>query len=173
LKEFTPMPDFSGLVKNKTDNTLIQLLRYGCVGGLAFVIDFGALYVLTESLHLYYLHSAALAFLLGLTTNYLLSVLWVFQKRTFQNRFVEYGIFGLLGVLGLGLNQVLIYTLTEHVHCHYLLSKAVATAVVFLWNFGSRKLILFHYPPAERQAPAEAPEAGPAFVSPQPLETTL
>src|SRR5262245_24703728 len=112
------------LLKQKTDNTLVQLLRYGVVGGLAFVVDFGALYVLTEHLRLYYMHSAALAFLAGLTTNYLLSVLWVFQKRTFQNRFVEYGIFGLLGVLGLGLNQVLIYSLTEYIGFHYLFSKA-------------------------------------------------
>ena len=128
------------LVKHQTDNTLIQLLGYAFVGGLAFAVDFVSLYVLTDWLGVYYLRSAALAFLLGLTTNYLLSVFWVFQKRTFQNRLVEYLIFGVLGVLGLALNQGLMYFLTEDVRCHYLFSKVVATGLVFVWNFGNRKL---------------------------------
>ncbi len=176
---------FARLLKNKTDSTLIQLLRYAFVGGLAFVVDFCTLYALTEYARIYYMHSAALAFLVGLTTNYLISIVWVFQKRTFENRLAEYGIFGLLGVLGLGLNQLLIYVLTEHVGCHYLFSKATATALVFLWNFGSRKLVLFHYVPAPTasagrataggpadSAPAEAPQLGAAFLMTSPATTT-
>jgi putative flippase GtrA len=143
------------LLKQKTDSTLIQLLRYALVGGLAFVVDFASLYFLTEYLGLYYLHSAALAFCLGLTTNYLLSVLWVFQKRTFQNRFVEYTIFALLGVFGLCLNHGLMYFFTEQVHIHYLSSKIFATGLVFLWNFGSRKIILFHFAVADALEPGE------------------
>jgi putative flippase GtrA len=141
----------AGFLKQNTDSPFIQLLRYALVGGLAFVVDFGSLYFLTEHLHAYYMHSAALAFVLGLTTNYLLSVTWVFQKRTFNNRLVEYGVFAVLGVLGLGLNQGLIYGLTEYASCHYLFSKALATGLVFLWNFGSRKLLLFHYAPNPRR----------------------
>jgi putative flippase GtrA len=132
------------LVGNKTDNTLIQVLRFVLVGGLAFAVDFSSLYVLTEYMRLYYLHSAALAFFLGLTTNYLLTVAWVFQKRTFQNRFVEFVIFALLGVLDLGLNQIMICVLTEHACCYYLFSKAIATGLILPWNFGTRKLILFN-----------------------------
>jgi putative flippase GtrA len=171
-------PKLGRLVKHQTDNTFIQLLRYAFVGGLAFVVDFGSLYVLTDCLGVYYLHSAALAFLVGLTTNYLLSVLWVFQKRTFQNRFVEYMIFGLLGVLGLVLNQGLMYFLTEDVRCHYLFSKMLATGLVFLWNFGSRKLILFHIaPPGNPYASTVPLPAAPLVenvsATTQSLETTI
>ena len=168
-------PKLDSLVKQRTDNTLIQLLRYAFVGGLAFVVDFGSLYALTDYLGIYYLHSAALAFLLGLTTNYLLSVFWVFQKRSFQNRFVEYMIFGLLGVLGLVLNQGLMYFLTEDLCCHYLFSKMMATGLVFLWNFGSRKLILFHYAPPCVSAVLlpGAPLVESDSAAPQALETTI
>jgi putative flippase GtrA len=137
----------ASFVKTHSDNTLTQLVRYAFVGAIAFIVDFGSLYVLTAHFGVYYLHSAALAFVLGLTTNYYLSVIWVFQKRACQNRFLEYGIFGLLGVLGLGFNEGLMYLLTEHLYVHYLASKAIATAVVFVWNFGSRKVILFHNGP--------------------------
>jgi putative flippase GtrA len=44
-------------------------------------VDFGSLYVLTEYAGVYYLVSAAAAFLLGLSTNYALSVAWVFGTR--------------------------------------------------------------------------------------------
>ena len=140
---------FDRLLATKTDSTLIQLLRYAVVGGLAFAVDFGSLYVLTEWLHLYYLHSAGVAFLLGLSTNYVLSVVWAFQTRTFQNPYVvNMGFLPFSVVLGLGLNQGLMYGLTEKAGSHYLFSKVVATGLVFMWNFGSRKLILFHNAPA-------------------------
>ena len=69
------------LVRDPTDSTLVQLLRYTFVGGVAFVCDFGALYALTEFAGLHYLISASLSFLLGLGVNYALSVLWVFSRR--------------------------------------------------------------------------------------------
>jgi len=47
-----------------------QFAQYVLVGGLAFVVDFTALFVLTDYFGLHYLVSASLAFLLGLITNY-------------------------------------------------------------------------------------------------------
>jgi len=42
----------SALFKGKTDKTLIQLFRYTFVGGLAFLVDFGMLFILTEYFNL-------------------------------------------------------------------------------------------------------------------------
>ncbi|MHB8973878.1 MAG: GtrA family protein [Pirellulaceae bacterium] len=131
------------LLVEPTDNTAVQFLRYGFVGGIAFVADFASLFVLTDSLGLWYMYSAAVAFLVGLTTNYALSVAWVFNRRTILNRTAEFAVFGILGVLGLGINQVGLYALTEGIGLHYLVSKIVTTIAVFFWNFGSRKAILF------------------------------
>ena len=131
------------LLLNKTDSVAIQLLRYTVVGGFAFVIDFLSLYILTELFGIYYLVSAAVAFVFGLLTNYLLSIVWVFDTRAVQNQWVEIGIFAFIGIIGLGLNEVLIWGFTEKAHFHYLVSKAVATFFVFFWNFIARKLALF------------------------------
>jgi putative flippase GtrA len=141
-EEFAPEM-LNSLLKNKTDNTLIQLFRYTLVGGLAFAVDFSALFFCTEFLGIHYLVSAVIAFLLGLLANYLFSIVWVFDQRAVQNKLLEVSIFALLGIIGLGMNELLLYVGTELVGMHYLASKLVATGITYLWNFMSRKIILF------------------------------
>jgi putative flippase GtrA len=131
------------LLTGKTESILVQLFRYTFVGGIAFLVDFGSLYALTEFFRIYYLVSAALAFLLGLTTNYTLSITWVFATRVVRSRWVEFGIFGGIGIVGLGLNEVLIWFFTEQIGLYYLWSKIIASIGVYFWNFFARKFTLF------------------------------
>lgn len=131
------------LFRDKTDSTLVQLFRYTFVGGIAFLVDFGALYALTEGAGLHYLVSAAISFCLGLLTNYSLSVAWVFPKRRLRSRWAEFGVFGLIGLVGLGFNELTIWLLTEKLGLHYLMSKIASTVGVYLWNFFARKFALF------------------------------
>jgi putative flippase GtrA len=139
IRSFTPL--FIG----ETDNAVVQLFRYALVGGLAFVIDFGCLFTLKEFGGLPYLWAAAFAFILGLFTNYVISVAWVFNKRAVNNRQIEFVIFALLGVLGLGINELSMFVLTGIVGFHYLASKLVSTAITFSWNYLSRKVLLFSF----------------------------
>ena len=62
----------------------------------------------------YYLHAAAIAFGAGLLTSYLLSIAWVFQARTWQNPWVELGLFMLIGRIGLLGCGVCMWVLTEY-----------------------------------------------------------
>ena len=125
------------LFKDKTDNTLIQLLRYTFVGGFAFMVDFDSLFALTEFLGLHYLLSATVAFGLGLLTNYAISVVWVFSGSRFSSRWIEFALFTGIGIIGLGINDVCIWTLTEFAGVHYMLSKVASTVIVYLWNFNA------------------------------------
>ncbi len=131
------------LLLDPASTVSIQLFRYTAVGGAAFAVDFGSLFLLTEFGGLHYLLSAAVAFGLGLVTNYLLSVVWVFPRRRLSSRSAEFLVFALIGVAGLGINEMVLWALTEGAGFHYLLSKAGAAVVVFLWNFFARKLSLF------------------------------
>ena len=131
------------LFKNRTNNTFIQLFRYTFVGGIAFVFDFGTLFVLTEYGNVYYLTSAAVAFLIGVTINYFLSIAWVFHRRSVVSRQVEFYVFMGIGIAGLGLNEFFIWFFTEIIQFHYLYSKIVSTFFVYLWNFSIRKFTLF------------------------------
>lgn len=135
---------FHTLFVAPTKNWFLQLFRYGFVGGVAFVVDYGTLFCCTEYLHFHHLVSAAIAFLLGLLVNYLLSTSWVFAVRTQSNRKLEFAIFAIIGIIGLGLNELIIYVGTDLCHLHYMLSKLISTAIVFFWNFFARKLMLFN-----------------------------
>jgi putative flippase GtrA len=138
LKKFS-----EDLVKDQTDRTKIQLFRYIFGGGVAFAVDFISLFVLTNYLGIYYLISAAIAFTLGLLLNYILSVKWVFNRRTIENRTFEFGIFAFIGIVGLGLNEVFIWFFTQDLQIYYLISKILASIIILFWNFFARKFILF------------------------------
>lgn len=133
----------SRLLKGTTDNTGIQFVRYTVVGGCAFIVDFSCLFVLTSYCHIHYLLSAAFAFILGLTVNYLLSITWVFNKRKMRSMWAEFSLFAAIGVGGLLLNELFMWFFTEVVLFYYLISKAVSTVLVYIYNFGVRKLTLF------------------------------
>ncbi len=131
------------LLISKTNRTLIQLFRFLFVGALAFVIDFISLFILTEFLNIHYLVSAAIAFLIALTANYTLSILWVFDKRAVQSRWFEFCIFGFIGMIGLGLNELSMWFFTEIILFHYLISKIISSIAIAFWNFFARKITLF------------------------------
>lgn len=127
-----------------SDKLSRQLFVYGIVGGLAFVADYGSLWVLTEYCHLHYLVSAALAFIIGLMVNYILSTAWVFTERRYNNIILEIILFSIIGIIGLLFNELLIYFIVEFLSMHYMFGKIVSTIVVFFWNFFARKYLLFH-----------------------------
>lgn len=137
------MDGYTKLLKGNTTSTLIQLFRYTWVGGFAFIIDYGVLYFITEYLYVNYLISAAFGFFLGLVTNYLLSTFWVFNNSRLKNRLAEFIVFAVIGIVGLALNEVIIYFCCEFFGIHYMISKLISTILVFFWNFFSRKYILF------------------------------
>ncbi len=134
---------FQKLFYGTTDKLLVQFVRYFFVGGFAFVVDFGLLYILTEYAGLHYLLSATLSFIVGLLVNYIISCIWVFNNSKFKSRIVEFLFFAAIGVVGLGLNDFFIWLFTDCIGTHYMFSKIVATALVYLWNFFARKYLVF------------------------------
>ena len=135
----------------------LQFLRYVCVGGVAFAVDFGTLYALTEIAGLHYLVSATAGFLLGLATNYAMCLVWVFHVRTLQNRVHEFVVCGLVGMAGLILNNLILAGLTELLKFHYLASKMVAAAAILVFNFSLRRTILFSGPAASMPIDRDRP----------------
>lgn len=121
------------------------MFRYAIVGGVSFAVDYGFLYVLTECYGFHYLLSATISFIAGLAVNYLISIRWVFGKSKLSSRAAEFAVYGIIGVVGLLLNNLLLYLFTDHLHLHYMLSKLIAAAIVLAWNFLGRKIILFKH----------------------------
>jgi len=131
------------LGKQRSSSSLVQFIRYLFVGGSAFVVDFGGLYVLAHLLGLHYLLAACVSYLLGMVCNYLISVNWVFDFRRVSNWQREFVIFFLIGIAGLILNGFIITLLVETFGAPYLAGKLVAAALILFFNFGARKVLLF------------------------------
>ena len=117
-----------------------QILKFGVVGGIAFVIDYGILFLLAKVIGLNELISAAISFIISLTFNYFLSTKWVFEAKKKKPK--EVIIFVLLSVVGLGINEVLIYLGTKKLGLDVMIVKLFATAIVMVYNFITRKLII-------------------------------
>jgi putative flippase GtrA len=128
---------------NPTDNAFIQFFRYAIVGGVAFLVNLAALWFFTEELGMHYLLSGALGFVLGLITNYMLSTVWVFSQHRIANKGAEFGIFLIIGVIGLGFNEIFLWFFTDIAHIHYLISQIITAALVLIWNFVARRKLLF------------------------------
>lgn len=56
-----------------------QIIKFGFVGGTAFVIDAGLLFLLTEFCGIHYLISGTISFTASVIYNYILSVKWGFR----------------------------------------------------------------------------------------------
>lgn len=109
----------------------------------ALVVDFGLLVALTEWAHLNYLVSAAVGFCVGLIVNYILSVTLVFSQRRLNSRRLEFLGFLVIGLLGLALNEILMKTFVEALGLGYALAKIPAAGVSFVFNFVTRRVLLF------------------------------
>ena len=121
---------------------LQQFIKYGLIGSICTVVDFALLYALTTFFKLNYLQSGVISFLTGSTLNYFLSTLFVFRERPITNKKIEFTAYIVVSTIGMGINILFLYLLTEYMHFFYLLSKLIGTAFTFAWNFWSRRQLI-------------------------------
>ncbi len=123
-------------------NIMQQFLKFGVVGLIAFIIDYGLLFILTDFCSINYLVSATISFIASVIFNYIASMRYVFKHKEDMSRRREFFIFITLSVLGLVFNNSLMWLGVELLQLHYMLVKIGATAVVTIWNFVTRKIFL-------------------------------
>ena len=118
-----------------------QIIKFGIVGASAFLIDYSILYILTDFFGIYYLYSSIISFIVSVIFNYILSIKWVFdvsKKQTIK----EFSTFILLSIIGLIINQVIMYIMVEKANIWYMFSKIVSTIIVMVYNFITRKIFI-------------------------------
>lgn len=121
---------------------IAQFMKFGIVGVIAFVIDYGVMIFLTEVFGVPYLISTTISFVVSVIFNYFASMRFVFKRKDDMNRRREFIIFIVLSVCGLGINDLLMWLMVDSLYIDYRLSKIVVTVVVAVWNFVTRKIFL-------------------------------
>ena len=123
-------------------NLMRQIIRFGIIGGIAFLIDYVVLYMCKEWLGLHVLLSAGISFTISVIFNYIASVKWVFDVDKEKDPKKNFIIFIVLSIVGLIITEIIMWFGTDILHIHYLIVKIIATAIVMVFNFVTRKMFL-------------------------------
>lgn len=121
---------------------LKQLIKFGIVGVISTLLDYGLMVLFTEVFDVHYLLSSTLSYAISLVFNYLASMKYVFHSKEGMSRSKEFIIFTVLCLMGMGLNQLVLWLIVEQLGIDYRISKILATGVVMVWNFVTRKIFL-------------------------------
>ncbi len=119
-----------------------QFSKFAVVGIISFAVDWALLVALTELLHVDYLVSTSISFIVSVALNYALSMKYVFTHRDDMSRKREFTIFAILSAIGLGLTDVLMFVGVTVLNIAYQLTKVLATFCVTWYNFFTRKKFL-------------------------------
>lgn len=134
---------------------LFEFLRYAVVGGVSALADMGTLYLFTafvfdgKNTGWPLFCSVAAGFLVGLTVNYALSVLFVFiraEQRERGRHALSYLIYVAVGLVGFALTEGLMHLGMLAVPTSglwYLLLNGAVKGVVLVWNYLGRKIFVY------------------------------
>lgn len=120
---------------------LAQIMKFGVVGVIATVIDFGIMNLLHYGLGLNILIANTSGFIVSLIFNYVASMKYVFAHKEGMSR-REFIIFVMLSVIGLALNDGIVLALNTGLGLEANIAKICATALVMVYNFVTRKIFL-------------------------------
>lgn len=126
----------------RPQNGHIQFLRYLIVGGTSTVVDLAVFAVCTTYFGIHYLFAAFIAYMFGLAWNYSFSLLWVFESK--HSRTKEMLMVFLVALGGLFWTELFLWIGVDIFGYIPFPTKCVVVVIVLFWNYGMRKLYVFH-----------------------------
>lgn len=136
------------------NNHLKEIFKFILTGGVCFLIEYAALILLKEWLHMPVVAATPLAFLISVVFNYLLCVKWVFSNAREGSRKAQLG-FVITSGVGFFLNWALMWALTAlfgedavlltifsfRIKTYHI-NKIIATSLVMVWNYLTKRHVL-------------------------------
>lgn len=136
------------------NNHLKEIFKFILTGGVCFLIEYAALILLKEWLHMPVVAATPIAFLISVVFNYLLCVKWVFSNAREGSRKAQLG-FVITSGVGFFLNWALMWALTAlfgedavlltifsfRIKTYHI-NKIIATILVMVWNYLTKRHVL-------------------------------
>ena len=121
---------------------LFKFIKFGIVGFSGLLVDFGITYICKEWLKIQKYISNSIGFTTAATSNYILNRVWTFKSQD-PNIALEYTEFLAISLIGLGLNNLILWIIHSRLGMNFYLSKLFAIGVVTIWNFLANYYITF------------------------------
>ena len=121
---------------------IIKFFKFGVVGASGVIVDFGITWLLKEKAKINQYIANSTGFGCAVLSNYVLNRVWTFHIH-YSAIGMQFTKFFVVALIGLGMNNALIYWFNERQKLSFYLSKAIATAIVMVWNFGANYLFTF------------------------------
>jgi putative flippase GtrA len=124
-------------------NFFKKMAEFGVVGLLGMCIDFFVTWLCKEKLRINKYIANSLGFITAVVSNFYLNLNWTFHANG-QNTNVYFIRFSLIAIIGLALNNLIIYLFINKLSLNFYISKLIAVLCVFVWNFTANNYFNFH-----------------------------
>jgi len=150
----------STVIKKKE---LARFIRFGIVGTIGSIVDFGFLNLFTLVFNVPFLVSSVISFSLAVINNFIFNRIWTFpgsRKEPIVNQLLQFGLVSVVGLLIrtplLALLEKILIPMAEDYVPNLLtptivghnVSLAIAIGVVLLWNYFANRFWTFKNVPA-------------------------
>ena len=120
---------------------LFRFIKFGLIGVLNTLINW-ILFILLNSLGVYYIISNVIAYSISTLNSYLWNSKWVFKYNEDNVKETSFK-FIVLNIIGLTLNTIILYLLVDIVRLNKLIALVITTGIVMILNYFINKLWVF------------------------------
>jgi putative flippase GtrA len=121
---------------------ILKFLKFCAVGLSGMVVDFGTTWVLKEKCKANKYFANSCGFILAASSNFILNRVWTFESHRPQIVSQYFSFVG-IAVVGLMLNNLIVYIFSDRLKWNFYIAKFIATVIVTLWNFGMNFVFTF------------------------------
>lgn len=119
-------------------------LRYFVCGITATLVNLFSLYIFTDKVGIWYLHSSVLAFLISLLVSFVLQKFVVFEDKKTTKIHHQFYKFFIAAILGIITNTAIVFVCVDIFGIWYILSQIIAGFFVMIQNFILYKFFIFN-----------------------------
>jgi len=119
-----------------------KLIKFGVIGLIGLLIDFGITWLVKEKINLHYLIANFTGFSIAAISNFFLNSLWTFgNKQAIASK--KLILFVAISLIGLLINTIVLNLFVCDFSINFYFAKFITVGFVFLWNFTGNYFITF------------------------------
>lgn len=119
-----------------------KFLKFSIVGATGVVVDFFFTFICKEKFKFNKYVANSIGFIIAATSNYWLNRIWSFES-TNPDVYTEYFSFVGVAMVGLVINNTVLWLVNEKVGINFYVAKLFAIGVTTVWNFSINYAFVF------------------------------